>query len=138
MKAVSANYADESIERRERLEQEEREYQAARAERERRDRMMQENPLRLMFETEDDPERRRVMERDMALLTSLGFSDVHARKALFVCSGVHHDAVNWLIQHQHNFSFDFPWNMSELQVCSGGGGGRSTCETRKKRSNQPR
>jgi hypothetical protein len=95
-----------------------------------------------MFESEDDINRRRILQvggwnrlsfsfpafpllltgrprtlqRDLALLTSLGFSEVMCQKALFVSSGVHAEAMHWLLRHQHHPNVHVPWNMSQLQA----------------------
>ena len=55
------------------------------------------------------------LQRDMALLTGLGFSEVMAQKALFVASGTHTEALAWLIHHQHHPNVDVPWNSTQLQ-----------------------
>lgn len=113
--SVLNSYAEEMVVRQNTIQDEEKEYREARAERERHDHLMETNPLQLMFESEDDPERRRVLNRDVTLLTGLGFTVTEAQKALFVCSGVHHEALNWLIQHQHMSDLKVPWNMTQLQ-----------------------
>jgi len=56
------------------------------------------------------------LQRDLALLKSLGFSTVLCQKALFVSSGVHAEAMHWLLRHQHHPNADVPWNMGQLQV----------------------
>lgn len=113
--SVLNSYAEEMVVRQETIQEEEKAYREARAERERHDHLMETNPLQLMFESEDDPERRRVLNRDVSLLTGLGFTITEAQKSLFVCSGVHHEALNWLIQHQHMADLKTPWNMTQLQ-----------------------
>eukprot|EP00043_Microstomoeca_roanoka_P016198 m.164485 g.164485 ORF g.164485 m.164485 type:complete len:799 (+) comp16409_c3_seq1:1350-3746(+) len=106
---------DELSKRQEEAELDEREYKDARALRLRREHLMETNPLQLMFESEEDPMRRRILRRDMALLTGLGFSEVMAQKALFVSSGTHTEALSWLIHHQHHPHIDEPWNATQLQ-----------------------
>eukprot|EP00054_Salpingoeca_dolichothecata_P002725 m.23729 g.23729 ORF g.23729 m.23729 type:complete len:990 (-) comp13226_c0_seq2:79-3048(-) len=112
---VAAHYSEETFGRADEVEQQEAQYKEARIEREERERMMEMNPLEVMFANESDPERRAVMQRDLSQLLALGFSDVEAKKALFVCSGQHNEAINWLIQHQHFPTIRSPWNMTELQ-----------------------
>ncbi len=46
----------------------------------------------------------------------MGFSLVQAQKALFLWAGVHHEAVNWLVQMQSVPGMEIPWNMTQLQV----------------------
>eukprot|EP01147_Barroeca_monosierra_P005637 gene5637-210_t len=106
---------DEVEQRREQAELDEKEYIDARAVRLRREHLMEVNPLQLMFESEEDPTRRRILRRDMALLTGMGFSEVMAQKALFVASGTHTEAISWLIHHQHHMDIDIPWNATQLQ-----------------------
>jgi hypothetical protein len=59
--SVLNSYAEEMVVRQNTIQEEEKEYREARAERERHDHLMDTNPLQLMFESEDDPERRRVL-----------------------------------------------------------------------------
>eukprot|EP00730_Choanoeca_flexa_P000055 TRINITY_DN10024_c0_g1_i4.p1 TRINITY_DN10024_c0_g1~~TRINITY_DN10024_c0_g1_i4.p1 ORF type:complete len:778 (+),score=157.72 TRINITY_DN10024_c0_g1_i4:263-2596(+) len=112
---IQFNFGDELEERQQEVEEEEKTYQAAREERLRRERLMESDPLSLMFESDEDPQRRRVLQRDLALLKSLGFSTVLCQKALFVSSGVHAEALHWLLRHQHHPNADVPWNMNQLQ-----------------------
>lgn len=130
------------------MEVEEEEYQAARRDRLRRDRLMEIDPLQLMFESENDAARRRVLQvcsmskeeinkqlpsprppsphlstpyfrraqRDLSLLMSLGFSQTMVQKSLFIASGVHAEALHWLIDNQHHPNVETPWNMTQLQV----------------------
>ncbi|EGD76360.1 hypothetical protein PTSG_01060 [Salpingoeca rosetta] len=106
---------EEMAKRKAEAEVDEQEYVQARAARQRREQLMESNPLQLMFESEEDPTRRRILRRDMALLTGLGFSEVMAQKALFVASGTHTEALAWLMHHQHHPDVDVPWNSTQLQ-----------------------
>eukprot|EP00047_Mylnosiga_fluctuans_P003504 m.229452 g.229452 ORF g.229452 m.229452 type:complete len:764 (-) comp11909_c0_seq1:132-2423(-) len=115
VRTVKAVFSDISQERVQRLEEEDRQYREARATREEHERMMEENPLQVMFDSEADPARRAILERDVASLQALGFSLVQAQKALFLWAGVHSEAVNWLIQIQSIPEIDVPWNMTQLQ-----------------------
>ena len=47
---------------------------------------------------------------------SLGFSQTMVQKALFIASGVHAEALHWLIDNQHHPNVETPWNMTQLQV----------------------
>ncbi|EDQ90399.1 uncharacterized protein MONBRDRAFT_24134 [Monosiga brevicollis MX1] len=112
---IQFNFSEELEGRQAEAEEEERAYQRAREDRLRRERLMDSDPLSLMFESEDDTNRRRVLQRDLQLLSSLGFSVVLCQKALFVASGVHAEALHWLIRHQHLPHANIPWNMTQLQ-----------------------
>lgn len=62
-----------------------------------------------------DPIFRRA-QRDLSLLMSLGFSQTMVQKSLFIASGVHAEALHWLIDNQHHPNVETPWNMTQLQV----------------------
>eukprot|EP00049_Salpingoeca_infusionum_P015343 m.297750 g.297750 ORF g.297750 m.297750 type:complete len:822 (-) comp15858_c6_seq46:1109-3574(-) len=90
-------------------------YEEAKQQREEREHLMEHDPLRLMFDGEEDGARRLVLQRDLAILQGLGFPTTLIQKALFVSSGSHADALSWLVHHQHHASATVPWNMTQLQ-----------------------
>eukprot|EP00045_Choanoeca_perplexa_P017456 m.253807 g.253807 ORF g.253807 m.253807 type:complete len:777 (+) comp17545_c1_seq1:233-2563(+) len=112
---IQFNFGEDLEDREQEVAEQDMAYQEARDERQRREQLMDADPLSLMFESDEDPQRRRVLQRDLALLKSLGFSTVLCQKALFVSSGVHAEAMHWLLRHQHHPNADVPWNMGQLQ-----------------------
>lgn len=112
---VCAVFSVEIQERAKLVEKDDSDYQEARQTREHQERLLEENPLQVMFDNETDPTRRTLLERDIVTLQAMGFTLVQAQKALFLWAGVHHEAVAWLVQSLSIPDLASPWNMTQLQ-----------------------
>ena len=100
---------------------------------------MEDNPLELVYANEAPSARTAAIQvcsgvsalfhvltgvqADLAALISMGFTEVAAKKALWIGGGLMQEALIWLVGNQHQVTFNVPWNMEDLQV--------RTCETRR-------